>query len=82
MNHILEGLDGVECNIHDILIYGTTEEERDQRLKAVLRRLNDANVTLNLDKCIVNVQSVKFLGQIVVSDRIKPDPVQRRLKAL
>ena len=47
MNHILEGLDGVECNIDDILIYGTTQEEHDQRLKAVLRRLNDANVTLN-----------------------------------
>ena len=74
MNHILEGLDGVECNIDDILIYGTTQEEHDQRLKAVLRRLNDANVTLNPDKCIVNVQNVKFLGQIVGSDGIKPDP--------
>ena len=74
MNHILEGLDGVECNIDDILIYGTTQEEHDQRLKAVLRRLNDANVTLNPDKGIVNVQSVKFLGQIVRSDGIKPVP--------
>ena len=70
----LEGLDGVECNIDDILIYGTTQEEHDQRLKAVLRGFNDANVTLNPDKCIVNVQSAKFLGQIVGLDGIKPDP--------
>ena len=50
MNHILEGLDGVECNIDDILIYGTNQEEHDQKLKAVLCRLNDANVTLSPDK--------------------------------
>ena len=55
MNHILEGLDDVECNIDDILIYGTSQEGHDQRLKAALRRLNDANVTLNPDECIVNV---------------------------
>ena len=68
MNQILEGLDGVECNIDDILIYGTTQEEHDQRSKAVLCRLNDGHVTLNPAKCIVNVQSIKFQGQIVGSD--------------
>ena len=74
MNQILQGLEGVECNIDDVLIYGRTQEERDQRLKAVLSRLNNANVTLNNEKCVVNVQSVAFLGQIVGSDGIKPDP--------
>ena len=66
MDHILEVL--------VILIYGTTKKEHDQRLKAVLRRLKDTNDTLNPDKCIVNAQSVKFLGQIAGSDGIKPDP--------
>ena len=70
----LEGLDGVECNIDDILIYGTTQEEHDRRLQAVLHRLDNANVTLNAEKCVFNVQSVKFLGQIVGSNGIKPDP--------
>ena len=74
MSQILEGLDGVECNIDDILVYGTTHKEHDQRLDAVLRRLSNANVTLNAEKCEFNVQSVKFLGQIVGSDGIKPDP--------
>ena len=74
MNQILQGLEGVECNIDDVLIYIRTQEEHDQRLKAVLSRLNNANVTLNNDKCVVNVQSVAFLGQIVGSDGIKPDP--------
>ena len=74
MSQILEGLDGVECNIDDILVYGRTQIEHDRRLEAVLRRLGNANVTLNAEKCIFNVRSVKFLGQIVGSDGIKPDP--------
>ena len=74
MNQILQGFEGVECNIDDVLIYGQTQEEHDQRLKAVLSRLSNASVTLNNDKCVVNVQSVASLGQIVGSDGIKPDP--------
>ena len=39
MSQILEGLDGVECNIGDVLFHGTTQEELDRRLEAVLQRL-------------------------------------------
>ena len=74
INQILEGLDGVECNIDDILIYGTTQEEHDRRLQAVLHRLDNANVTLNAEKCVFNVQSIKFLCQIIGSKGIKLDP--------
>ena len=63
MNQILEGLDGVKCNI-DILIYGRSQEEHDERLEAVLHRLSNANVTLNVQKCVFSVSKVKFLGQI------------------
>ena len=74
MCQILEGLDGVECNIDDVLVHGATQEERDRRLEAVLQRLGNANVTLNAEKCVFNVSSVKFLGQIVGADGIKPYP--------
>ncbi len=74
MSKILEGLDGVECNIDDVLIYGRTQAEHDQRLDALLQRLSNANVTLNAEKCVFCVSSVKFLGHIVGSDGIKPDP--------
>ncbi len=47
MSQIFEGLDGVECNIDDILVYGRTQTEHDRRLEAVLRRLGNVNVTLN-----------------------------------
>ena len=74
MSQILEGLDGVECNIDDILIYGRSQEEHDERLEAVLNRLSNANVTFNAQKCVFSVSKVKFLGQIVGSDGVKPDP--------
>ena len=77
MCQILEGLDG-ECNIDDVLVHGATQEEHDRRLEAVLQRLGNANVTLNAEKCVFNVSSVKFLGQIVGADGI----IQRKYKRL
>ena len=69
MSQIFEGLDGVECNIDDILVYGRTQTEHDRRLEAVLRRLGNVNVTLNAEKCVFKFRSVKFLGQIVGSNQ-------------
>ena len=36
MSQILQGLDGVECNIDDVLVHGKDHTEHDQRLEAVL----------------------------------------------
>jgi len=47
MSNIFAGLEGVVFMI-DILIHGSTQEEHDQRLAAVLDRLRKAKVTLNL----------------------------------
>ena len=35
MQKILAGLEGVECQIDDILVYGDTHEQHDRRLEAV-----------------------------------------------
>ena len=70
----LTGLEGVECNIDDILIHGRNQEEHDQRLHAVLNKLKEAHITLNPEKCEFGKTSIKILGHIVSSDGIKPDP--------
>ena len=44
---------------------GRSQEERDHRLEAVLRRLQEVGLTLNEKKCEFSRPSVKFLGQIV-----------------
>ena len=57
MTQTLEGLEGVECNIDDVLVHGRDQEEHDERVAAVLRRLLEAGVTLNLKKCSVRLES-------------------------
>ncbi len=74
MSSILQGIDGVVCLIDDILVVGRDQQEHDSRLHAILRRLRDANVTLNTPKCEVSVSQVKFVGHIVSAEGIQPDP--------
>jgi hypothetical protein len=42
MSEILEGQVGVLCLMDDIIIYGHSQEEHNQRLQATLRRLESA----------------------------------------
>ena len=76
MQRILEGLDGVECQVDDILVFGETQEQHDKRLIAVLERLADANVTLNLVKCKFSTDKVEFLGHVIGKDGVQIDPTK------
>ena len=56
----------------DILIFGRDQKEHDSRLHAMLRRLLDANVTLN-GKLETSVPELKYIGHFVGSDGVKID---------
>ena len=60
--------------MYDILIHGGTQKEHDERLRAVLERLQKAGITLNHKKCLFLVSQLTFLGQVVDSSGIRPDP--------
>jgi hypothetical protein len=51
MSTILKGLPGVQCFFDDLVTYGSSPEEHEVNLKAVLHRLNEYNVQLNWSKC-------------------------------
>ena len=74
MESKLEGLEGVECQIDDILVHGESQKIHDERLHAVLKRLADSNITLNLVKCEFSKSEVRVLGNIVGANGISPDP--------
>lgn len=74
MSKILEGLDGVECNIDDVLVHASTQELNDKRLEQVLKRMIEAGVTLNIDKCTFRVPKIKFLGNVLSAGTIEVDP--------
>ncbi|GBN89991.1 Transposon Ty3-G Gag-Pol polyprotein [Araneus ventricosus] len=62
MSQMLEGISGTIYHIDDILIWGSTQEEHDQRLKEVYKRLKNSGMTLNAKKCIFSQTSIKVLG--------------------
>ena len=74
MSRILEGLDGVECNIDDVLVHAPTRELHNKRLEQVLERLTTAGVTLNIEKCVFRATRIKFLGNAVSAHGIEVDP--------
>lgn len=74
MSWILEGLEGCVNMVDDILVFGRDRSEHDSRLQAVLRKLEQAGITLNASKCSFGVSSVKFLGVVVSATGISADP--------
>ena len=78
MNEILGDIEDAVCLIDDILIYGKTQSEHDQRLLSVLNRINEAGLTLNKEKCVFNTTSINFLGQQIDNSGIKADPEKIR----
>ena len=74
MLEILAGSEGVVCMVDDILVSRGTQEQHNQRLDTVLKRILKAGLTLNADKCAFAQSSVRFLGQFVDANGIHPGP--------
>ena len=72
----LEGLEGVEVLIDDIILHGADQKQHDKQLTAVLNKLANANITLNQKKRESNVKTVKVLGHIVSPNGIAADPMK------
>lgn len=72
MSSILKGLEGVQCYLDDIMISGATAEEHEERLTAVLRRIDDARLKLNLSKCNFRQSELSFLGHTVSAKGLQP----------
>ena len=85
MSSILHELDGVLCQIDDILIFGKYKEEHDQCLLAALRKIEAAGATMNAHRCKFSKTDRKFLDHCVDQDGIRADPEKtaaiRQMKA-
>lgn len=80
MQKILNGAEGAICMMDDVLIHGKTQSEHDRRLKTVLDMISQAGLTLNKAKCQFSVREVLFLGHLINTDGIAPDP--EKVKAI
>lgn len=80
INMIYEHVDGVDTSMDDIIIWGATRAEHDVRLKAVLEATRKANLKLNKEKCQLGVTELTFVGDILSSEGVRPDP--RKVSAI
>ena len=80
IRRLLEGTAGQINMTDDVLIHGATEEEHQQALLATLKKLEDAGLTLNLEKCEFYRDEVQFYGLRFSKDGVSP--TEERVKAL
>ena len=72
MSQIQMNLDGVICLMNDILVHAPDQTTHAKRVGAVLKRLQEAVLTLN-EKCKSSKRSVKFLGHIIDANAFHAD---------
>ncbi|KAK2143360.1 hypothetical protein NP493_4554g00000 [Ridgeia piscesae] len=74
MHQFLEDFEGVSVYMDDIIVWGSTEAEHDERLEKTLERLTQVGLVLNVDKCYFRQAELPYLGEVVTQDGVKPDP--------
>ena len=80
MQHVLKDLDGVDCFIYDVIIWGATVEEHDGRLSQVLDRFRSSGVRLQPAKCTFCRSEVYYYGHVLNGSGFTAD--ENKFKAI
>lgn len=70
----LQGLSGVKNLSDDIIVYGASQTEHDNNLRALFQRLSESGLTLNRAKCEFNKSRLEFFGFIFSAQGVSADP--------
>jgi len=71
---VLHGIPGVKNISDDIIVFGATPEAHDKSLRAVITRLLENGLTLNMHKCELNQKRLEFFWHIFTADGVSVDP--------
>lgn len=74
MDKILRGSKEVFVYMDDIVVFANSLEEHDRIIRELFKRLRQAGLKLQPDKCKFLKRSVKYLGHILSEEDLKPDP--------
>lgn len=76
MDHVLREFIGKICVIYldDILVFSTSLQEHAENLEKILKVLNKFNLKIQLDKCEFMKKETAFLGHIITTEGVKPNP--------
>ncbi|XP_071551747.1 uncharacterized protein [Panulirus ornatus] len=72
MNFLFQDLDKVEVYFDDIIVYSDTWYNHMHRLSAVLRKLQDAHLTIKLAKSTFCSAQVTYLGHEIGKGNVRP----------
>lgn len=72
MDSLLRGMDYAFSYLDDVLIFSKSEEEHTRHLSAVLDRMKQYGLHINLNKCRFFVTELDFLGHHVTSKGVSP----------
>ena len=72
--YIVGNTPGVKAYQDDVIVAGETKEQHDARLKVIVDRLNKFHLEINEEKSLICKSKVPFLGYILDSGMLKPDP--------
>ena len=74
MDEILENLKGCISIADDICVVGSTEEEHDANLLALMESAKKAGLVFNSAKCEIKQDKISFFGNVYTKEGIFPDP--------
>ena len=72
MAQMFEDIEGCEVFVDDLLVWGKSEQEHNERLKNVMERAAEIDLKFNKEKCKINQKEVKYVGHTFGSDGLKP----------
>ena len=75
MSNILQGLKGVIQIKDDIIVHGKGQE-RDENLRACLKRLYEYRIWLRREKCKLGQQAIMWFDHIFTKQGMSPDPAK------
>ena len=76
MDGVLRGLPFVFVYLDDILVASPMAEQHAIDLRAVLARLSEAGLKINIAKCVLGAGTVTFLGHTISASGIVPLPAK------
>ena len=75
MDKHFQGINSTTNVIADnVMVHDDTEEQYNQNLLQVMNKCREIGLKLNPDKCEFGWPQVKFYGNIISRDGVKPDP--------
>ena len=82
MNMILHGTGSFAlAYLDDVLVFSRTAAEHLEHVEIILKRLQDAGLTLKKSKCCFFCKQLQYLGHVISQDGLKPDPQKTEASA-